>query len=44
MTMHAATVLHFLKFPRVSNRPQQTVDGRAWQIVKIVTCSPETGS
>jgi hypothetical protein len=35
MTMHAATVLHFLKFPRVSNRPQQTVDGRAWQIVKI---------
>jgi hypothetical protein len=35
MTMHVATVLHFLKFPRVSNRPQQTVDGRAWQIVKI---------
>jgi hypothetical protein len=35
MTMHAATVLHFVKFPRVSNRPQQTVDGRAWQIVKI---------
>ena len=35
MTMHAATVLHFLKFPRVSNRPQQTVDGRAWQIVKV---------
>jgi hypothetical protein len=35
MTMHAATVLRFVKFPRVSNRPQQTVDGRAWQIVKI---------
>ena len=35
MTMHAATVLCFVKFPRVSNRPQQTVDGRAWQIVKI---------
>jgi hypothetical protein len=28
-------VLRFVKFPRVSNRPQQTVDGRAWQIVKI---------
>jgi hypothetical protein len=35
MTLHAATVLRFVKFPRVSNRPQQTVDGRAWQIVKI---------
>jgi hypothetical protein len=35
MTMHAATVLRFVKFPRVSNRPQQSVDGRAWQIVKI---------
>jgi hypothetical protein len=35
MTMHAATVLRFVKFPGVSNRPQQTVDGRAWQIVKI---------
>jgi hypothetical protein len=35
MTMHAATVLRFVQFPRVSNRPQQTVDGRAWQIVKI---------
>jgi hypothetical protein len=35
MTMHAATVLRFVKFPSVSNRPQQTVDGRAWQIVKI---------
>jgi hypothetical protein len=35
MTLHASTVLRFVKFPRVSNRPQQTVDGRAWQIVKI---------
>jgi hypothetical protein len=35
MTMHAATVLRFVKFPGVSNRPQQTVDGRAWQIVRI---------
>ena len=35
MTLHAATVLRFVKFPRVSNRPQQTADGRAWQIVKI---------
>jgi hypothetical protein len=33
--MHAATVLRFAKFPTVSNRPQQTVDGRAWQIVKV---------
>jgi hypothetical protein len=35
MTTHAATVLRFVKFPGVSNRPQQTVDGRAWQIVKL---------
>jgi hypothetical protein len=35
MNMQAATVLRFVKFPAVSNRPQQTVDGRAWQIVKI---------
>jgi hypothetical protein len=35
MTMHAATVLHFVKFPSVSNRPQQTVDGRAWEIAQI---------
>jgi hypothetical protein len=35
MTMHAATVLRFGKFPRVGNRPQQTVDGRAWQIAKV---------
>jgi hypothetical protein len=35
MTMHAGTVLRFVKFPGVSNRPQQTVDGRAWQIVKL---------
>jgi hypothetical protein len=35
MTMHAATALRFGTFPRVSNRPQQTVDGRAWQIAKI---------
>jgi hypothetical protein len=35
MAMHAATVLRFVKFPRVSNRPQHTVDGRAWQIAKI---------
>jgi hypothetical protein len=27
MTMHAATMLRFVKFPSVSNRPQQTVDG-----------------
>jgi hypothetical protein len=37
MTMHAATVLRFDKFPRVSNRPQQTVDGRA-------SCSPSAPS
>jgi hypothetical protein len=35
MTMQAATVLRFVKFPAVSNRLQQTLDGRAWQIVKI---------
>jgi hypothetical protein len=35
MAIQAATVLRFVKFPRVSNRPQQTVDGRAWQIVKV---------
>jgi hypothetical protein len=35
MTMQAATVLRFVKFPRVTNRPQQTVDGRAWQIAKV---------
>jgi hypothetical protein len=35
MAMHAAAVLHFVRFPRVSNRPQQTVDGRAWQIAKV---------
>ena len=35
MTMHAATMLRFVKFPSVSNRPQQTVDGRAWQIVQV---------
>jgi hypothetical protein len=35
MAMHAVTVLRFVKFPGVSNRPQQAVDGRAWQIVKL---------
>ena len=35
MTMHAATMLRFVKFPSVSNRPQQTADGRAWQIVQV---------
>jgi hypothetical protein len=35
MTSHAATVLCFVKFPGVSNRPQRTVDGRAWQIAKL---------
>jgi hypothetical protein len=35
MAMHAVTVLRFVKFPGVRNRPQQTVHGRAWQIVKV---------
>ena len=33
--MHVAAVLRLVKFPGVSNRRQQTVDGRAWQITKV---------